>query len=103
MLPRRRATGLRAGKAARKGAPSQKTCRRPRTEPLAEGGIVPSSLAARSAGVALSWSGGKDSALALLALREELRIDPCVLITTVTETYERVSMHGVRRELLVRQ
>jgi uncharacterized protein (TIGR00290 family) len=49
--------------------------------------------------VALSWSGGKDSALALSALRHhgsELE----ALITTVTATYERVSMHGVRRELL---
>jgi uncharacterized protein (TIGR00290 family) len=53
--------------------------------------------------VALSWSGGKDSALALLALRAELGRDPCALITTVTETYDRISMHGVRRELLALQ
>jgi uncharacterized protein (TIGR00290 family) len=52
--------------------------------------------------VALSWSGGKDSALALRALRSEGR-EPCALITTLTETYERVSMHGVRAELLRRQ
>ena len=48
---------------------------------------------------ALSWSGGKDSALALWTLRREL-LEPEALITTVTESYERVSMHGVRRELL---
>ena len=54
------------------------------------------------AGLALSWSGGKDSALALWMLRREQR-EPAVLLTTVTETYERVSMHGVRRALLVRQ
>jgi uncharacterized protein (TIGR00290 family) len=53
--------------------------------------------------LALSWSGGKDSALALLALRTELGRDPCALITTVTETYDRISMHGVRRELLALQ
>ena len=29
--------------------------------------------------------------------------EPSALITTVTETYERISMHGVRRELLARQ
>jgi uncharacterized protein (TIGR00290 family) len=50
--------------------------------------------------VALSWSGGKDSALALRALRDELQIEPQALITTVTADYGRVSMHGVRRELV---
>lgn len=50
----------------------------------------------------LSWSGGKDSALAFQALRDAgVEID--ALITTVTEGYERISMHGVRRELLHRQ
>jgi uncharacterized protein (TIGR00290 family) len=53
--------------------------------------------------VALSWSGGKDSALALWTLQRERLIDPCALITTVTETHERISMHGVRRELLAAQ
>jgi uncharacterized protein (TIGR00290 family) len=52
--------------------------------------------------VALSWSGGKDSALALSALRRVGR-EPEALITTVTATYERVSIHGVRRELVARQ
>ena len=50
--------------------------------------------------VALSWSGGKDSALALRALRDELQIEPEALITTVTADYGRVSMHGIRRELV---
>jgi uncharacterized protein (TIGR00290 family) len=54
-------------------------------------------------GVALSWSGGKDSALALWALREEEHVMPTALLATVTEEYERVSMHGVRRSLLGRQ
>ena len=52
--------------------------------------------------VALSWSGGKDSALALWTLRRR-RLEPRTLITTVTEGYDRISMHGVRRELLERQ
>src|SRR5919197_492991 len=50
--------------------------------------------------LALGWSGGKDSALALWTLRRERGEDPSVLVTTVTEGYERVSMHGVRRDLL---
>jgi uncharacterized protein (TIGR00290 family) len=51
----------------------------------------------------LSWSGGKDSALALQALRDERGVEPQVLVTTVTERYDRISMHGVRRSLLRRQ
>jgi uncharacterized protein (TIGR00290 family) len=51
---------------------------------------------------ALSWSGGKDSALALWRLRRE-QFEPEALITTVTESYDRISMHGVRRELLAQQ
>jgi uncharacterized protein (TIGR00290 family) len=53
--------------------------------------------------LALSWSGGKDSALALWTLQTELDTWPEALITTVTEGYERISMHGVRRELLQMQ
>lgn len=51
----------------------------------------------------MSWSGGKDSALALWALRRERHVEPHALLTTVTEQYDRVSMHGVRRRLLDRQ
>lgn len=49
---------------------------------------------------ALSWSGGKDSAMALWVLREELGVEPAALLTTITEDYDRISMHAVRRELL---
>jgi uncharacterized protein (TIGR00290 family) len=51
---------------------------------------------------ALSWSGGKDSALTLWAMRSE-GVEPEALITTVTDAYGRISMHGVRRELLASQ
>jgi uncharacterized protein (TIGR00290 family) len=57
---------------------------------------------ARSLQVSLSWSGGKDSALTLWTLRRQ-GIEPKALITTVTDAYDRVSMHGVRRELLAKQ
>jgi uncharacterized protein (TIGR00290 family) len=53
--------------------------------------------------VALLWSGGKDSALALHALRRAGEYEVAALLTTVTEEYDRVSMHGVRRTLLERQ
>lgn len=49
------------------------------------------------------WSGGKDSAMALHTLLQRTDIQIAALLTTVTETYERISMHGVRRELLQRQ
>jgi uncharacterized protein (TIGR00290 family) len=53
-----------------------------------------------NSGLALSWSGGKDSALALWKLREELGKEPATLLTTFTEDYDRVSMHAVRKDLL---
>lgn len=46
----------------------------------------------------ISWSGGKDSALALWKSRDHY--DIAALVTTVTETFDRISMHGVRRRLL---
>jgi uncharacterized protein (TIGR00290 family) len=49
------------------------------------------------------WSGGKDSAMALHTLLQRSDIHIAALLTTVTEGYERISMHGVRRELLDRQ
>jgi uncharacterized protein (TIGR00290 family) len=49
------------------------------------------------------WSGGKDSAMALHMLLEQDQFRVVALLTTVTEGYDRISMHGVRRELLERQ
>ncbi|HET8924320.1 MAG TPA: diphthine--ammonia ligase [Candidatus Acidoferrum sp.] len=49
------------------------------------------------------WSGGKDSAMALFTLLQQPDVHVVALLTTVTEGYERISMHGVRRELLQRQ
>src|SRR4051794_3781620 len=49
------------------------------------------------------WSGGKDSAMALHELLQRPDVRIAALLTTVTETYDRISMHGVRRELLVQQ
>lgn len=47
-----------------------------------------------------SWSGGKDSALALYEVLGGRSFDIASLLTTVTEGYDRVSMHGVRLPLL---
>jgi uncharacterized protein (TIGR00290 family) len=53
--------------------------------------------------VVLAWSGGKDSSLALAALRADPALDVVALLTTVTGDYDRVSMHGVRRTILEAQ
>lgn len=49
------------------------------------------------------WSGGKDSAMALHSLLQQKQFQVVSLLTTVTETYDRIAMHGVRRELLKQQ
>lgn len=61
-----------------------------------------SDVTEQTAAVALSWSGGKDSALALWTLRRQ-GVPVRALLTTVTEMFERISMHGVRIELLRQQ
>ena len=53
--------------------------------------------------VLLAWSSGKDAAWALHLLRRDAGVEVVGLLTTVNEAYGRVSMHGVRRELLARQ
>jgi uncharacterized protein (TIGR00290 family) len=53
--------------------------------------------------VLLAWSGGKDSTLALAALRADPRYRIVALVTTVTREYDRISMHGVRRAVLEAQ
>ncbi|MGB7230312.1 MAG: diphthine--ammonia ligase [Candidatus Acidiferrum sp.] len=57
----------------------------------------------RAEPILFCWSGGKDSAMALHALLQQKDVRVVALLTTVTEGYERISMHGVRRELLERQ
>jgi diphthamide synthase (EF-2-diphthine--ammonia ligase) len=51
----------------------------------------------------MSWSGGKDSCLALYEIQQAQEYKVLALLTTVTRDYERISMHGVRRVLLERQ
>ena len=53
--------------------------------------------------VLVSWSGGKDSCLALYEIQRSHEFAPAALLTTITEGYDRISMHGVRRDLLEAQ
>lgn len=53
--------------------------------------------------VVMSWSGGKDSAMALYELLRSDEYDVISLMTTVSEEYRRISHHGVREELLDQQ
>ena len=50
-----------------------------------------------------SWSGGKDSSLALYEIQKSGKYEIRSLITTVTADYDRVSMHGLRTSLLEEQ
>lgn len=49
------------------------------------------------------WSGGKDSSLCLYEVLKEAKYDVKYLLTTVNENFKRISMHGVREELLEAQ
>jgi uncharacterized protein (TIGR00290 family) len=51
----------------------------------------------------IAWSSGKDSAWALHEVRRAGEYDVVGALTTVTDTFARVSMHGVRQELLLAQ
>lgn len=53
--------------------------------------------------VIMCWSGGRDCAMALEEVRRSGELEVIALLTTVTDDFGRVSMHGVRRELVRRQ
>ena len=53
--------------------------------------------------IVFCWSGGKDSALALNRILQDGRYEVAALLTMCNEHYQRVSMHGVRVELLEQQ
>ena len=50
-----------------------------------------------------NWSGGKDSALALYHCLKNPELDIKYLVTTINDAADRISMHGVRTELLIKQ
>ena len=53
--------------------------------------------------VLVSWSGGKDSCMALHEVQHVANTRVEALLTTVTRDHDRISMHGVRRALLEQQ
>ena len=53
--------------------------------------------------VLLAWSGGKDAAWALHALRQRDDVEVVALLTSVTREYARASMQGIRVEVLEAQ
>jgi uncharacterized protein (TIGR00290 family) len=50
--------------------------------------------------ILVSWSSGKDSAWMLHTLNQQMPGAPAALLTTVSEAYDRVAMHGVRTSVL---
>ena len=50
-----------------------------------------------------NWSGGKDSSLALYHCLNNPELDIKYLVTSVNDSVNRVSMHGVREDLLIKQ
>ena len=50
-----------------------------------------------------NWSGGKDSAMALWKTLQQKKLEIAYLLTSVNCIHNRVSMHGVSRELLEAQ
>src|SRR3546814_12213622 len=53
--------------------------------------------------VLLCWSGGKDTAWTLHALRQRDDVEVVALLSSITTDYGRSSMQGVRREVLQAQ
>jgi uncharacterized protein (TIGR00290 family) len=51
----------------------------------------------------IAWSSGKDSAWSLYEARRAGDLDIVGALTTVNETFQRVSMHGVRNDVLLAQ
>lgn len=51
----------------------------------------------------MNWSGGKDSALTLYKLIQSQDYEIACLLTSISEKYQRISMHGVRVDLLIAQ
>src|SRR6266700_4463069 len=51
----------------------------------------------------MNWSGGKDSSLCLYHIQQDENYAVDCLLTSVNAVHNRISMHGVRRELLIAQ
>jgi uncharacterized protein (TIGR00290 family) len=58
------------------------------------------SVAPERTPLVLSWSGGKDSALALYELERDPHFEVVAIMTSLADEFRRISHHGVREELL---
>ena len=96
---RRCARSARSGIPNRRRRPNAVAGRRQQSgDPQVPAAVTPSRPKAL-----ISWSSGKDSAYALHAVRRAGEFDVVGALTTVTETFGRVSIHGVRQEILLAQ
>ena len=50
--------------------------------------------------ILLAWSGGKDAAWTLHTLRQRNDVRVVGLLTTITAGFDRIAMHGIRRDVL---
>ncbi|KVV14727.1 diphthine--ammonia ligase [Flavobacterium sp. TAB 87] len=50
-----------------------------------------------------NWSSGKDSAFALCKIMQDDKFEVQCLLTSISEQFQRVSMHGIRVELVQKQ
>src|SRR3981189_3184154 len=89
----RRAQGYRAGSAGAGAEAPRSAC------PVRAPGAADQLRQPRPKAL-ISWSSGKDSAFALHEVRRTGEYDVVGALTTVTETFARVSSHGVRQEIL---
>lgn|GEM_PF-89357 len=60
----------------------------------------PSASGSNKTRILMSWSSGKDSAMALHELLQSDKFEVVALLTTISEEYKRISHHGVREALL---
>lgn len=82
---------------------SASSCRSKQGLTASSTGTRAKAVQARVRPVVLAWSGGKDSSLALAALRADPAVEVVAVLTTITRDYDRISIHGVRRAVLEAQ
>jgi hypothetical protein len=94
-------SGVRAAEGALRKMGALKEPEEPRAKQSPKQQVKPAPRRPECAPKALiAWSSGKDSAWALHEIRRRDDYNIVGALTTITDTFSRVSMHGVRQELL---
>src|SRR5581483_9488014 len=98
----RRRLGVRRARGGSGAAETRHSQERAGTDARRAVGQAPATLKPRMSPpkALIAWSSGKDSAWALHKVRCAVSYEVVGALTTVTETFARVSMHGVREEIL---